>query len=91
MTNSETNNPVVDDVRRIRRRIVEQHGHDLDRMAAELRQIEKEYAERRGIFLSVTAESAANVVSSWGDVSAPPEEGSLEAVRRVRQRIAEGE
>jgi hypothetical protein len=90
MTDSETNNPVVDDVRRIRRQIVEQYGHDLDRLAAELRQIETEYAERRGIFATVTTESATKVVSSWGAVSAPPEEGSVDDVRRVRQRIAEG-
>jgi hypothetical protein len=35
--------PLVDEVRRIRAQISEQHGHDLERMFEDLRKVQQEY------------------------------------------------
>jgi hypothetical protein len=80
---AEPTNPLVDEVRRIRRRIVEQSGHDLDRLVAELRAIEHDFATRQAVFAGAREEAAAKVVASWGDVSAAPEDGVVGKRKRV--------
>jgi hypothetical protein len=80
--------PLIDEVRQIRREICERNGHDLDRVFEELRQVERDYAGRRGVFATVTAESLARVEASWGDLSAPvtdPLIGELRAIRTNRR------
>jgi hypothetical protein len=59
--------PLIDEVRQIRREICERSGHDLDHLFEELRQVERQYAERRGVFSGVNDEAAARVQASWGE------------------------
>lgn len=79
--------PLIDEVRRIRGEICASTGHDLDRLAEELRQIQCEYANRRGVFSGVSAEAAARVEASWGDMAGPGEDPLIDEVRAVRQRL----
>ena len=84
----QTNNPIVDDVRRIRREVCENLGHNMDRLGAELRRVAREYAAGQGVFASATADAAARVVASWGDMTGPGVPGSSDEVRIIRQRMA---
>jgi hypothetical protein len=38
--------PLIDEVRAVRRAVSEEVGHDVDRLAARLREVEKQYASR---------------------------------------------
>lgn len=77
--------PLIDELRRIRQVICERTGHDLDRLAEELRQVEREYAQRGGVFAGVSTEAATRVQASWGDMSGPGDDAIVEEVRSVRQ------
>lgn len=76
--------PLIDEVRRIRRDFCKRAGHDLDRLAGELRQIERAYAQKTGVYSKVSAESAARVEASWGDLSGPEEDPLMDEVRAIR-------
>lgn len=88
MSTTETRDAIVDGVRRVRREVSEQYGHDLDQLFEHLRQVEREYAERKGMFAGVTPEAAARVAASWGDVSAPVADPMIDAVRESRRKSA---
>lgn len=77
--------PLIDEVRRIRRTICERTGHDLDRLAAELRAVEQDYAARRGVFAKVNEEAAARVQASWGDMTGPGQDPLIDEIRSIRQ------
>jgi len=89
MNPTQTGDAIVDEVRRIRREISEQYGNDLDRLFAHLREVEREYAQRKGVFAHVTPAAAAQVVAGWGDVTGPVDDKIVAAVRGARYRSAE--
>lgn len=76
--------PLIDEVRQLRSDICEAANHDIDRLAAELRQMGEEYETRSGIFAVVSQEAAARVVASWGDLSAPAADPLIDEVRTIR-------
>jgi hypothetical protein len=76
--------PLIDEVRQIRREICERAGHDLDRLFEELQQVERAYVERRGVFSGVTAGALARVEASWGDLSGPSEDLLIDEIRTIR-------
>ncbi len=85
----QTNDPTVDEVRRIRHEIAAQHGNDLDRLAEHLRQVERAYAERQGVFAAATSEAAARVEASWGDMTGRGQDDLIDEVRALRRAHAE--
>ena len=81
---SDSADPLIDEVRQVRADICEAADHDIDRLANELRKVGEEYDARRGIFSAVSPEAAARVVASWGDVSAPADDPLIDEVRAIR-------
>lgn len=75
---------MVEEVREIRRRIVAGCGNDLDKLAEELRQVGRDYSQRRGVFAAVTRRAAAKVQASWGDMSARPKDRLVDEIRSIR-------
>jgi hypothetical protein len=88
MSNEPSPNPIVDDVRKIRQSICGLFGHDLERLGAELRRVEQDYDQRRGIFAAATDQAAASVMASWGDMTGPAIDGTIEGVRALREKLA---
>lgn len=78
------NDPLIDEVRQIRREIGERNNHDLVRMFDELRTVERDFAERRGVFSAVSETAASRVESSWGDLSGPGRDPLVDEIRAVR-------
>lgn len=78
------NDPLIDEVREIRREIGERNAHDLDRVFEELWHVERDYADRSGVFSGVSNEAAAKVEDSWGDLTGPGSDPLLDEVRAVR-------
>ncbi|HEV8604840.1 MAG TPA: hypothetical protein VGQ99_05710 [Tepidisphaeraceae bacterium] len=88
MSLDSSNDPMVEQVHQIRRQIAEQCGNDIDKLAEHLRQIGRDYAQRRGIFATVTHHAAAKVETSWGDMSAPPDDRLVDEIRSIRTATA---
>jgi hypothetical protein len=88
MNKSRASDAIVDEVRRIRRQIVEEFGHDLDQLAAELKRVESDYAHRRGIFGGITREAGEKVVASWGPLRVAANESAVENARLGHQKPA---
>ncbi len=76
---------LIDEVRAIRRRLCEQVGNDVDRLVADLRQVEAEYAARRGAFRDVTKDAAAKVLESWGEAARRTDDPIVDEVRTLRR------
>ncbi len=51
--------PLIDEVRRLRREVCDAVGNDVDRLCDELIRVEKEYRTRTGRFADVPREPAA--------------------------------
>jgi len=84
MSLNSSQDPMVEEVRQIRAAIVAKFGNDIDKLANHLLQVGRDYAERRGIFATVTRKAAAKVQASWGNMSAPPHDVILDEVRAIR-------
>lgn len=76
--------PMIDQIREIRGKIGERTGHDLDRLFDELRLLERQFAQRQGVFSGVSQEAAARVEASWGDLSGPERDPMIDEVRARR-------
>jgi len=81
---SAESDPMIDEIRQIRREIGERAGHDLDRLFEELRVLERQYAQRQGIFSGVSKEAAARVEASWGELSGPGSDPLIDEIRTRR-------
>lgn len=79
---------LVDEVRRIRGAICERFGHDVDRLCDHLEAVGQEYDARRGVFASVTAESAARVVEGWGEDAHRRDDPMVDEVRAIRRKLS---
>jgi hypothetical protein len=84
MSDGANKDPMIDEIREIRRRVAAELGNDFEKLAEHLRQIDKEYSERRGVFANVTRDAATQVEQSWGDMSALPRDTLVEEVRLIR-------
>jgi hypothetical protein len=90
MSDVNSNDPMVDEIREIRRRIAADLGNDFEKLAEHLRQVDRDYAERRGIFAAVTREAATRVEESWGDMTAFPSDTLVDEVRAIRNGKRKG-
>jgi hypothetical protein len=79
---------MVDEVRQIRAHIGTQFRNDIDKLASHLRQVGRDYAQRRGIFATVTHRAAAKVEASWGDMSDAPDDRLVDEIRSIRTATA---
>ncbi|MBI1827305.1 MAG: hypothetical protein HY287_03890 [Planctomycetes bacterium] len=82
--------PLIDEIRGIRREICAQFGNDVDRLFDHLKGVERDYAERRGVFACVSKEAAAKVVESWGDDAYRTDDPLVDEVREIRRKLADG-
>lgn len=80
---------LIDEVRRIRRSICEQSGHDVDRLFDNLESVGRDYDARRGVFASVNAEAAARVVDGWGEDAHRRDDPIVDEVRAIRRRLSQ--
>ena len=87
--NLESGDAIVDEVRRIRRCICERAQNDVDRLAAELREVEREYGARGGVFQHVNKEAAAQVLKSWGEEAFRTDDPLVDEVRARRKAVME--
>lgn len=81
--------PLVDDVRRIRRKICEEFGSDIDRLCDHLETVARDYDERRGVFEGLSAEAAARLAAAWGAEALRQDDPIVDDVRAIRQGIAQ--
>ncbi len=81
--------PLIDEVRRIRRSIGEQFGNDVDRLCDHLEAVSRDYDERRGAFGGLSAEAAAQVVASWGEDAWRQDDPMVDGVRDIRRKLAD--
>lgn len=81
--------PLIDEVRGIRRAICAEFGNDVDRLFEHLRQVELDYAARRGVFACVTKEAADEVAKSWGEQAYRTDDPLVDEVRAIRNKLAE--
>ena len=88
MSDQLPNDSMVDGVRQIRARISQKFGNDIDKLANHLRQVGREYAQRRGIYSKVTRKKAAQVEAGWGDMSARPVDRIVDEIRLIRTATA---
>lgn len=84
-----TSDPLIDEVRAIRREICAEFGNDVDRLAEHLKIIEREYADRRGVFACISKEAAAKVVESWGEDAYRTDDPVVDEVREIRRKLAD--
>lgn len=83
------NNPLVEEVRRIRGDICEQVGHDVDRLCDHLIEVGRDYAERRGVFAGVTKAAAARVIEGWGEDAHRQDDAIVDEVREIRRKLSD--
>jgi hypothetical protein len=88
MNSEQPTDSLVDEVRQIRAQVAEQFGNDLDKLVAHLREVEHDYAERRGIYAGIDKEAARRVEKSWGDLSGPADEPIIDEIREIRRKLA---
>lgn len=84
-----TGDALIDEVRSIRRELASQFGNDVGRLCAHLREVEKDYAARRGMYAGLSREDAARVVASWGEESLRTDDPIVDEVRAIRKGLAE--
>ena len=85
-----TADPLIDEVRRIRRSICEQFGNDVDRLCDHLEIVARDYDERRGVFSDLSTEAASRLVASWGEDALRQDDPIVDEVREIRRKLADG-
>ena len=88
-TDAHGENPIVDEVRRIRASICEEFGNDVDRLCDHLIQVDRDFDARRGVFACVTQENAARVVAGWGTDPYRTDDPLIDEVREIRRKLGE--
>jgi hypothetical protein len=78
----------VDEVRAIRRRIVAEHGNDIDRLCEHLKQVERDYRARAGAFAAADVARLDQVIAGWGDEVNDVSDALIDEVRAVRAKLA---
>ena len=77
----------TEEVRRIRRGISLHYGNDVDRLCDHLREVEQDYAARRGMFSGLSREGAARVVEAWGKDAHSLDDPVVDDVRSIRRKL----
>ena len=84
-----TADPLIDEVRRIRRSICEQFGNDVDRLCDHLAIVARDYDDRRGVFSGLSTEAASRLVASWGEDALRQDDPIVDEVREIRRKLAD--
>jgi hypothetical protein len=84
-----TADPLIDEVRRIRRNICEQFGNDVDRLCDHLAIVARDYDERRGVFSGLSTDAASRLVASWGEDALRQDDPIVDEVREIRRKLAD--
>lgn len=74
--------PLLDELREIRRRICDEAGNDVTRLAERLREVEADYRDRKGAFADVPRTPAGDV---FPEAATPAPDPLLDDVRRLRE------
>lgn len=77
--------PLIEEVRRIRKAICEPFDHDVDRLCDHLAEVEREYWARRGVFAGLSPEAADRVVASWGESAHRRDDPMIDEIRSLRK------
>jgi hypothetical protein len=77
--------PLIDEVRAIRRKVVEAAGHDLDTLFSQLREVEADYAARKGIFAAIPRALDEEL---FPDMNKPLPDPLIDEIRAIRAHIA---
>lgn len=77
--------PLIDEVRALRRAICSEVGNDVERLAASLHEVEREFQDRSGAFSGVTPEAAERVTASWGDDPYHTDDSLIDEIRTIRR------
>jgi hypothetical protein len=80
----EYGDPLIEEVRAIRREIGAQFGHDVERLCEHLREVQRDYSARRGPFAGVSADAARRVAEGWGPLDAN-EDAIVDELRAIRR------
>lgn len=83
----DSDNPIVDEVRRIRAAICAEFDNDLERLFEHLKTVEADFEARRGVFACVTQENADRVVASWGLEPYRTDDPLIDEVRAIRRDL----
>ncbi len=76
--------PLIDEVRAVRRSIAERLGDDLDALFAELQRVDQELRFRTGRFATLPHEPRAREL--FPDAAAPRPDPLLDELRQLRRR-----
>lgn len=60
----------------------------MDRLIEHLREVESEYAARRGVFAGVSKEAAERVMAGWDREALPTDDPLVDEVRGIRAKLA---
>jgi hypothetical protein len=74
--------PLIEEVRAIRRSICDLYGQDLDKLAGHLRAIEEEYRQRSGRFSGVPLEAGEELFPNASQDEADPFLSDLRKLRK---------
>lgn len=78
--------PLIDEVRAIRRAICDEFGNDVDRLVDHLREVEAEYQNGTGRFAGLLNLTSAEVAAGWGDDVNQLADPLLDEVRELRRQ-----
>ena len=83
---SSRSDPLMDEVRAIRRELCEQFGNDVNRLCDHLREVEREYREKRSPFAGVSPAAMERVTATWPEEVRNPSDPLREEARELRKR-----
>lgn len=76
--------PLIDDIRAIRRALCEEFDNDVDRLGSALREIERAYLDRAGPF-ALQHGGAQRVVDRWEQIDRDAPDVLVDEVRELRK------
>lgn len=77
--------PLIDEVRSIRRDMCDQFGNSVDRLCEHLREAETEYRSATGSFAGLSAESVERVTEGWEREAREAADPLIDEVRAMRK------
>lgn len=84
-----TGDALIDEIRGIRREVCRPFGNDVDGFFDHLREVEQDYAARRGAFADVTTDAAKRITESWGETVFGTVDATVADVDETRNGPAE--
>lgn len=79
--------PLIDEIRTIRREICRQAGYDVDRLCDQLVEVERQHRAREGVFANCTPQAAQKVLESWGAEAWGTDDPLIDEVRAIRRSL----